>query len=283
MLYYSGYGRLTSRVYALWRTIKLALDYGALVTMENYICYIVSKIGNPDTDKLPDTSGSKNNYGFRNDTTGRMLCPCIYNWDDPSVRQGLLDCSLPVNSENHPLLAYKDCKYNEQDEEEGLFRNDAVIRLAKLIFTSPSSINEDTSSKAATRKGNAQLAGLTSMTPRSIAYIHCQLRHLMSQRGSYTSQDGKFNLYEYYWMVVDAIETGDDDFKKGLMDYWNSELFGSAQGLAPAVVSRQPIEEGVKAKKNSANRLLAQREAKAAKKAAAAAADPAATAGSTSG
>ncbi|KLO06037.1 hypothetical protein SCHPADRAFT_946427 [Schizopora paradoxa] len=101
-----------------------------------------------------------------------------------------------------------------------------------------------------------------------------QLRYL------YTSTDGKFNLYDIYWMVVDAIEFGDGDFKKGLINYWNSELFGSAQGLAPAVVFRQLSEEGGNAKKNSANRFLAQREAKAAKKAAAAAI---AIAGSTSG
>ncbi len=182
--------------------------------IKNALRKILTNIGNPITDaELPADTGSKFDYGFHNDLTGRLLCPCTLNWNDPacvflfsqslyltfcSVRQGLKDGSIDVESSEHPLLAYENCKYNDTDDEEGLFRNAATIKvpsvplsypithrfsvtsltrkLAKVIFTSPSSINLDTS-KSATRKGNAKLAKLTSMTSRTIAYAHCQVKY----------------------------------------------------------------------------------------------------------
>jgi len=238
--------------------------------VKNALRKILTNIGNPKTDgELPADTGSKFDYGFHNDTTGRLLCPYTLNWDDPIVRQGLKDGSIDAKSTEHPLLAYENCKYNklDEDEEKGLFRNAATIKLAKVIFTSPSSINLDTS-KSATRKGNAKLANITSMTPRTIAYAHCQLRYSLCTRASYTIVDGAFDLHKYYWLIVKAIED-DKDFKDNLISYWNARVFGCAGGtLTEGIQQEDIVDPTTKQPEDALSRLQAQRAAKKARLAA---------------
>ena len=43
----------------------------------------------------------------------------------------------------------------------------------------------------------------------------------MTNCGQYNAVDGEFNYHEYFWLVVKAIEMGDEDFKRDLFSYWN--------------------------------------------------------------
>ncbi|KAG2737508.1 hypothetical protein P692DRAFT_20761551, partial [Suillus brevipes Sb2] len=146
----------------------------------------------PDIPVDPD---DKHSRGFANDACGRLLCPAELDWSNPAVKAGIRNRSDDhiVTDLSFPAYLYDKYTANPDDLEEGLFKGKILVQGFKAVFTSPSSakvIEGDgdgadiiennrrarrTLSGVKVKKHVAQIIQMKKVTPRSIAYIACQV------------------------------------------------------------------------------------------------------------
>ncbi|KAG0695443.1 hypothetical protein DFH29DRAFT_814170, partial [Suillus ampliporus] len=146
---------------------------------------------NPPVD--PD---DKNCCGFVNDVCGRLLCPTELDWSNPIIRAGIRDRAdgYVMMEMPWPAFLYKKYMANPDNLEEGLFKSSLLVQAFKAIFTSPSSAkdvanegdganiiannqhtNRDVHSGKKVKTHIVQIIKMHKVTPRSIAYISCQV------------------------------------------------------------------------------------------------------------
>ncbi|KAG2757164.1 hypothetical protein P692DRAFT_201681181, partial [Suillus brevipes Sb2] len=168
----------------------------------------------PDPPVDPD---DKNSRGFTNDACGRLLCPAELNWSDPGVRAGIRDRSdgYIVTDLSFPAFMYEKYTANPDDLEEGLFKGKILVQGYKAVFTSPSSAKDTEcdgdgadiihNNRRArnpycalkVKKHVAQIIRMEKVTPRSLAYIACQVRFALSSVTSWRSVDGDFDYVQF--------------------------------------------------------------------------------------
>ncbi|KIK32008.1 hypothetical protein CY34DRAFT_102386, partial [Suillus luteus UH-Slu-Lm8-n1] len=113
---------------------------------------------------------------------------------------------------------------NPDDLEEGLFKSKILVQGYKAIFTSPSSAKDvegdgdgadviqnnrrarKSFSGLKVKKHVAQIIKMRKVTPRSIAYVACQVRFALSSVTSWRSVDGDFDYVQFWQTIVDFFE-----------------------------------------------------------------------------
>ncbi|KAG2131635.1 hypothetical protein DEU56DRAFT_711745, partial [Suillus clintonianus] len=161
----------------------------------------------------PVNSEDKYYRGFINDACGKLLCPTELDWNSPTVRAGIRDRAdgYIVTEMSWPAFTYEKYAADLDDLEKGLFKSTLLLQAFKAIFTSPSSAREvagdgDAANVIeANRRAKqdhpgkkvkthvAQIIKMHTVTPRSIAYVSCQLRFALSSVTSWRSVDGDFD------------------------------------------------------------------------------------------
>ncbi|KAG2108543.1 hypothetical protein BD769DRAFT_1392712 [Suillus cothurnatus] len=146
----------------------------------------------PDPLVDPD---DKHSRGFSNDACGRLLCPLELDWNNPVVKAGIWDRTdgYIVTDLSFPAFVYEKYMAKPDDLEEGLFKGKILLQAYKAVFTSPSSAkdvegdgdgadiiqNNRRAHKSfnahKVKKHVAQIIKMEKVTPRSIAYIICQV------------------------------------------------------------------------------------------------------------
>ena len=103
-----------------------------------------------------------------------------------------------VTANSWPTFLYEDYKYDPTEPAKGLFKGSILLKVRdsnlidlcsvfgqsfKLIFTSPTSIDEEDDAPAKCRRAErrtranvAQILGMKKVTPRAIAYVAVQVR-----------------------------------------------------------------------------------------------------------
>ncbi|KAG2755368.1 hypothetical protein P692DRAFT_20717610 [Suillus brevipes Sb2] len=225
---------------------------------------------NPSID--PD---DKTCRGFVNDACGRLLCPTELDWSNPIVRSGIRDRAegYVVTEMSWPAFMYHKYTADPDNLEEGLFKSSLLIQAFKAIFTSPSSAKEVANEGdganiiANNRHANRQLfsgkkvkthvvqiINMHDVTPRSIAYVSCQLRFALSSVTSWCTIDGDFDYVPFWNTIVDFFERppGRTARRKSeqLLVWWKRKVFGTSH--------RAELSDGVRAKL-SVNALARQR------------------------
>ncbi|KAG1733431.1 hypothetical protein EDB19DRAFT_1911569 [Suillus lakei] len=170
----------------------------------------------------PVDPNDKHSCGFTNDVCGRLLCPAEIDWNNPEFEITRRDHIVMDLS----FLAFLYDKYttNPDDLEEGLFKGKILLQGYKAVFTSPSSAkdiegngdgadvirNNRLAKKSSTdvkvKKHVVQIIKMRKVTPRSIAYITCQVRFTLSSVTSWWSVDGDFDYIQFWWTIVDFFE-----------------------------------------------------------------------------
>ncbi|KAG1837683.1 hypothetical protein C8R48DRAFT_554278, partial [Suillus tomentosus] len=160
----------------------------------------------------PVDHDDKNCRGFINEACGKLLCPAELDWNDPAVRTGIRDRSegYVVTDLSFPSFLYEKYNANSDDLEEGLFKGRILVQGYKAVFTSPSSAKDvdgngdgqiSRAKKALSgikvKKHVAQIIKMDKVTPRSIAYIACQVRFALSSVTSWRSVDGDFDYIQF--------------------------------------------------------------------------------------
>ncbi|KAG2737341.1 hypothetical protein P692DRAFT_201733363, partial [Suillus brevipes Sb2] len=166
----------------------------------------------------------KHSRGFSSDVCGKLLCPSEWDWDQTRVKAGIRDRTTEfiVSENSWPLFMYENYTVNPENLEEGFLKSKLLVLAFKAIFTSPSSAKEvDGNSdgadiienhRRAGRKSDqakvktcvASIINMRKVTPRTIAYIVCQVRFALSGVSSWRTVDGDFD-YEAFWSNIVAF------------------------------------------------------------------------------
>ncbi|KAG1887406.1 uncharacterized protein F5891DRAFT_1223337 [Suillus fuscotomentosus] len=192
----------------------------------------------------------KHSRGFAHDVCGKLLCPAELDWDNPEVRAGIRNRSdgYIVTDLSFPAYLYDKYTANPDDLEEGLFKGKILIQGYKAVFTSPSSAKDvdgdgdgadvisnnrrarKSLSGIKVKKHVAQIIQLEKVTPRSIAYIVCQVRFALSSITSWRSMDGDFDYEQFWRTIVDFFERapGREAHRRveRLLEWWTRKVFG---------------------------------------------------------
>ncbi|KAG1780464.1 hypothetical protein EV702DRAFT_1193939 [Suillus placidus] len=207
----------------------------------------------PDPPVDPE---DKHCRGFTNDACGRLLCPTELDWNNPTVRAGIRDRTDGhiVMEMSWPVFLYAGYTADQDNLEEGLFKSKILVQAFKAIFTSPSSAkevagdgdaaniiennrhaNKDVSGKKV-KTLVAQIIKMYKVSPRSIAYVSCQLRFALSSVTSWWSVDGDFDYIQFWCNIVDFFERPPGQIAQRNVDrllvWWTShraELSGAAK------------------------------------------------------
>ncbi|KAG5649528.1 hypothetical protein H0H81_003293, partial [Sphagnurus paluster] len=191
--------------------------------------------------------------GLKHDTTGWLLCPIEFNWDDEVVRANLREGAegFNVSSSFFARCFYKNGTGDPQDVEKNFLRGYLLIKVYLAIFFSPSSANRITDdehdgsgspasstsgSSKATKSTVAQRMHLESVTPRSIAYAAVLLHFLLTDAAHWKTTHNGFGYEHLYNFIIDFFEDVDGDRAKEradtLLQWWNKKVFPVREAAA---------------------------------------------------
>ncbi|KAG1822379.1 hypothetical protein EV424DRAFT_1321781 [Suillus variegatus] len=163
--------------------------------------------------------------GFCHDTTGKLLCPVDYNWDDAVVREAIRNYhpDYRVTSYSWPSYLYRDGHYDTKNPTKGLFKGELLVKAVKHIFTSPTSA-ENTSGFLSSCDFPKRRRTTGERRTR------CDLRFALSSAGSWRIMDDDFDQEEFYHNIVDYFELcpSREAAKEveNLLLWWNQQVFG---------------------------------------------------------
>ncbi|OBZ76626.1 hypothetical protein A0H81_03264 [Grifola frondosa] len=197
--------------------------------------HILDWIGTPGEAFVPPIARNiKTNRGYHHEVTGSLLCPAGLNWADSNVKAQLRSGEMTVPGDQWPIFLYANNQYDPDDPWNGLLRSRLLVTAYKHIFTSPSSVDDETK---ATRAGNARIHGMTKVTAASIAYIATQVRFALSSSSVFSRTDTVTDSERFYNSVLEFLDDiNEKEDVDALLAWWNRHIFpGSATGArAPA-------------------------------------------------
>ncbi|TDL20869.1 hypothetical protein BD410DRAFT_841057 [Rickenella mellea] len=200
----------------------------------------------------------KTGRGFDHPRTGFLLCPAHLNWDDPTVQEGLKSGEIDAY-EHIPIFMYEDFKYYSKEPWKGLFKSHLLVKAYKHVFTTPSSAEEGFGKDRATRPGNAQLRGMTAVTPASLAYIAMLVRFSLSNQQTFNRNDMVTHTEKFYTNLIDHLGEPDEaEEVESLMLWWNTRVFpahtkraGASSGTNTVLAAIKEARAALKAVTNA--------------------------------
>ncbi|KAF9780716.1 hypothetical protein BJ322DRAFT_1011640, partial [Thelephora terrestris] len=187
---------------------------------------------------------TRDGRGLQNDITGKLLCPVIYDWDDPATRAKLRDGIDDHNAFDDYWIRclYEGEKGDPEDIEKGFLKSNLLVKTFQMIFTSPSSARGNLDAegtpelqgrrrKAPSKRPPvaAQLRMNGQVTARAIAYTAVQLHFSLNDATHWMSDYNGFNYEEFYEFIIDFFE--EDQTPEGkaatseLYNWWNQRVF----------------------------------------------------------
>ncbi|KAI9429453.1 hypothetical protein H4582DRAFT_1826678, partial [Lactarius indigo] len=115
--------------------------------------------------------------GFNHLTSGRLLCPITFNWDNANVREELHRGMREITAADLPSFLWPKGVFEIHDYYKGFLHSDLLIVAYKHVFISPSS---ERVANRSSRGGNAALHNIDWVTFKSIAYIATLVRFALS-------------------------------------------------------------------------------------------------------
>ncbi|OBZ70778.1 hypothetical protein A0H81_09007 [Grifola frondosa] len=180
---------------------------------------ILDWIGTPgEAFEPPLSRNSKVSRGYQHDVTGALLCPAGLDWENPTTKKQLKSGEMAVPGDQWPIFLYAG-KYNPEEPWDGLLRSKLLVKAYRYIFTSPSSVDDETK---ATRAGNARIHGMTKVTPASIAYIATQVRFALSSSQVFSRTDTATDSERFYNSILNVLTDVEEiEQINDLLAWWN--------------------------------------------------------------
>ncbi|TEB29735.1 hypothetical protein FA13DRAFT_1631768 [Coprinellus micaceus] len=161
----------------------------------------------------------KTGRGFYHESTRAYLCPTDFDWSDPTVKAGLRSGQLVMTGLHWSKFLYKGLQVNPANAWDGLFRSKIMVLAYKHVFISPSAASGES---RATRAGNAQIHGMGSVTPASLAYVATLLRFSLSHWNIFNRNDKQADSERFYGSILEFLEDPQEDTEVAdLLRWWN--------------------------------------------------------------
>ncbi|KAF8182276.1 hypothetical protein BJ912DRAFT_928631 [Pholiota molesta] len=168
----------------------------------------------------------KNDRGFYHPVTASLLCPIKYP-DTPETYADIKAGKLPLTAELLPRFLFPHNHiYDPTDISKDLLCGHVMYRAAKHIFQGPSSALEEPGAHRG-KQGNAAICGITSLSPRMIAYVAIQVRFALSSATAWVAKDGTFSYTDFYWHIVGLLDDEDDLESQETIRLFNYHVFGA--------------------------------------------------------
>ncbi|KAJ3502535.1 hypothetical protein NMY22_g18550 [Coprinellus aureogranulatus] len=173
----------------------------------------------------PLSRNVKTDRGFYHNRTGELLCPATLDWADDRIKTQLRSGEISVTGDIWPAFLYLDLKFNPENPWEGLFQGKLLVSAYKHVFTSPSSVDQET---RATRSGNAEIHGMKSVTIPSLAYISTLVRFSLSSSAVFCRNDRSTDSERFYKTINDFLGSpSEKEEVDALLKWWNQKIFPS--------------------------------------------------------
>ncbi|KIO16355.1 hypothetical protein M407DRAFT_33991 [Tulasnella calospora MUT 4182] len=170
-------------------------------------------------------------FGFSNDQTGKLLTPVQLSWDN--TEECLQKKLEEIKHDDFFVFMYEAQVCDPTALNKGLLWSDILVKAVLAILFGPSAVKcsepgpSDTKAKKA---GNADLGGITKVTPGLIAYTACLVRFALSSESLLTPGDGQgrgFDNCAFYRSLVSLLETPTSSpirkkWRKELLSWWNA-------------------------------------------------------------
>ncbi|KAL4079701.1 hypothetical protein J3A83DRAFT_4356436 [Scleroderma citrinum] len=132
------------------------------------------------------------------------------------IKAKLWNGEIVISGDQWPLFLYADYWYDSEDPWNGLFHSASLV---SHVFTSPSSVDKELK---ATCSSNAQIHGMTQVTPSSITYIATQVQFSLMSSPVFSHTDTVTDLEQFYNSLLELFEDPDEKQEVDeLLVWWN--------------------------------------------------------------
>nr|GAT45240.1 predicted protein [Mycena chlorophos] len=149
---------------------------------------------------------------------------------DASARYSLytdvVNGTVDIVAEQLPAFLFPVGQKNDRTVLVNLLTGEIMIQAAKILYHGPSALNTGDGCRGSGKEGHAELLGLTTFTPRLIAYIACQVRFALSSVGTYNHIDGRFNYDHFFNYILKAMRR--QDTEERVIALFNRRVLGEA-------------------------------------------------------
>ncbi|KAH0828575.1 hypothetical protein J3R83DRAFT_2845 [Lanmaoa asiatica] len=182
---------------------------------------------NPKVDTMKpiiNSSTSKSELRLNHVQLAGYLCPIESlkafneNPEEHKIENGKIDMSAT----KLPAFLWEDngTKYNDKNIYSRLFHGFYLERVARHIFTGPSTAHGGDSH--AVRSCNAVLHHMDKVEATHITYAAVLAHFRISSQSRWSEKDGLFNYRKFYYITQDVInECEDVKWKEGLLKHYN--------------------------------------------------------------
>ncbi|KAJ3825181.1 hypothetical protein F5880DRAFT_1611328 [Lentinula raphanica] len=204
--------------------------------------------------------------GFIHELTGRLLCPIDFDWDNSTTRTEIRAVRRSVVKDSALPFFLPFMYLNEIGDAEnplkGWLQGPLLVKMMLFLFKSASSVGKEVidnelvnqssddknidppplpytpghsrKRRKSTKKTVSQLWGISTVSPRMIAYAATLLRFILSDGPSWGADDS-FAYESLYNGIVDFFEdvedgSEDDRRTKRLLSWWTRIIYGSDDG-----------------------------------------------------
>ncbi|KAG6904818.1 hypothetical protein DXG01_006973 [Tephrocybe rancida] len=187
---------------------------------------------------------AKKAHGWHHPETTKQNSPIKYAATEDQIRRG----ELAVTGVMLPRFLYPDGhKYDPNDVLNGVLCGHILARACWHVYLGPSTAIKNTESTH--KGGNADIAGLCSMTPEMIA------PDFLLSVGSWDNSDGLFRYSKFFNHVVGLFDDPVD--RVSHIEYFNCIVFGAPEGLvAPQALAHGGGNNFELAKQQRANKRV---------------------------
>ncbi|KZW02707.1 hypothetical protein EXIGLDRAFT_759819 [Exidia glandulosa HHB12029] len=207
----------------------------------------------------PVDVAQKEELGFINPTTARLLCPFSMDINAAGVREELEACER--DKDDLPLVLFANFKVDQDNPDElcGSLQSDFLYWAYQYLFTGPRSAGKAGRRRANrnSKKTNSELANMYEVTGPSIGFACLILRFLLGPSTRFYLWDDEFDYRPFYKQIVTFIETEcarpvlpPETLNDGqrFLKRWNDRIFGK-QHVARSEASMSALVEGARVRR----------------------------------
>ncbi|OBZ76834.1 hypothetical protein A0H81_02943 [Grifola frondosa] len=149
--------------------------------------------------------------------------------DDPELfRCKVREGNIRIRANDFPTFLYADGQFDLNNMDTGLCMGEYLVRCFRHVYTGKrTAMSAPTWMAKGGRKPISELNGMTTVTPRSIAYIAVLVsRFILNDQDGWSANDNKFIGADFYKNIINLFD--DAEWAAATLRWWNLQVFGCA-------------------------------------------------------